>query len=61
MKMAMMSKFAEMTSMSSFFHVAFSPLSGLVTGPGLMSILLKLKQYLFQELTRNLEIGNTPI
>ena len=56
-KWAVMPKFAEMTSSSNFFHVAFFPLSGLLTGPGL----LDLELYFFKGLTRNLEIGSIPI
>ena len=43
----MMSKFAGMTSSSSFSDAAFFHLSGLVTGPSFMAILLELKQYFF--------------
>ena len=57
----MMSKFSDMMSSSSFFDVAFFHLSGLVTGPSFMTISLELKQYFFKGLTRNLEIGNTPV
>ena len=56
----MMSEFADLMSSSSFFDVAFFHLSGLITGPSIMTILLELKQYFFKELTRNLEIENIP-
>ena len=57
----MMSNFSDMMSSSSFFDVAFFHLSGLVAGLSFMTILLELKQYFFKELTRNLEIRNTPV
>ena len=57
----MVSKFPDLMSSSSFFDVAFFHLSGLVTGPSFMTISLELKQYFFKGLTRNLEIGNTPV
>ena len=57
----MMSTFAAMTSPSSFFDIAFFHLSGLVTGPSFMTMLLELKQYFFKGLTRYPEIRNTPI
>ena len=56
----MVSKFPDLMSSSSFFDVAFFHLSGLITGPSFMTILLELKQYFFKELTRNLEIENIP-
>ena len=66
-KITMTSQFSETTSTSNFFHVALFLLSGLVTGPSFMSIwslVLELWQFSFirdKGLTRNPEIGNTPV
>ena len=57
----MMSKFSDMMSSSSFSDVAYFYLSGAVTGPSLMTITSELKQHFFKGLTRNPEIGNTPV
>ena len=58
-------KFPDMTSSSIFFNVAVFLLSCLITGPSLISIsplVLESWQFSFiTGLTRNLEIGNSPV
>ena len=63
-KITMKSQFADMTSLPKFFDLVLFFLSSLVTGPSFMSILslvLELRQFFFKGLTRNPEIGNTPV
>ena len=55
----MTSQFADMTLLSNFFDVAVCFLSDLITG---LSFMLGVRTiFIFEGLTRNLEIGNTPV